>query len=139
MTTIPKGNSTKDKKIRRELIYDNLKGLIGKEVYCPALGKNVEFVSNSIRETATHASKTYKSTLASFRVLEAIGRAEYISTDIPKEGKQTSLRFVKIHELSASLTKIGTVKIIVGERKNKRVLHYCITAERKTAGKQRSS
>lgn len=38
-----------------------------------------------------------------------------------------------------TIPKIGTVKIIVGERKNKRVLHYCITAERKTAGKQRSS
>lgn len=35
--------------------------------------------------------------------------------------------FMKIYELKATLDNLGEVKIIVGERKNKRIIHYCIT------------
>lgn len=39
--------------------------------------------------------------------------------------------FSKIHELKATLENIGDVKIIVGERNNKRIIHYCITKKKK--------
>ena len=35
--------------------------------------------------------------------------------------------FTMIYELRATLTNLGEVKIIVGERNNKRMIHYCIT------------
>ena len=36
-----------------------------------------------------------------------------------------------MHELKATLENIGDVKIIVGERNNKRIIHYCITKKKK--------
>ena len=32
-----------------------------------------------------------------------------------------------MYELSSELPKIGTVKIMVGKKKNQQILHYCIT------------
>lgn len=114
---------------RREIIKNHFSNLKGKSIECPALGKDVEITTESIRETAAKASKREKSTLAALQIEVAIKKAKYVDTHIPKKGKQTKIRFVKIHELKAFLKGIGEVKIMVGERRNTRVLHYCITAK----------
>ncbi|MBQ3595883.1 MAG: hypothetical protein II981_10815 [Bacteroidales bacterium] len=45
-----------------------------------------------------------------------------IGTSVP-----CGMYFTMIYELRATLTNLGDVKIIVGERNNKRMIHYCIT------------
>jgi hypothetical protein len=37
------------------------------------------------------------------------------------------MRFNEIVELAAELKDIGMVKIIIGQRRNKKYVHYCIT------------
>ena len=74
-----------------------------------------------------HASKKYESTLAALNVTKAISNAAYIRRDKPHSKKQIKMRFNEIVELSAELKDIGCVKIIVGQRRNKKYVHYCIT------------
>ena len=83
--------------------------------------------SDGYEETATHASKKYESTLAALNVTTAISNAAYIRRDKPHSKKQIKMRFNEIVELSAELKDIGCVKIIVGQRRNKKFVHYCIT------------
>lgn len=128
MADIPKGNTKEEVYIRRAIIVSQLAPLIGKSVSCKAFKKTrVEFVFDSIDETATHAAKRYESTLAALRVVEALTKATVINTTAPRSSKQKKMKFVKVHEMSCELKGIGKVRIIVGERNNKRILHYCIT------------
>ena len=82
---------------------------------------------NSVDETATRASQRYESTLAAIRLVEALRESSLVKIDIPKDKQKKKMYFVKIYELKAILTNLGEVKIIVGERNNKRMVHYCIT------------
>ena len=128
MQQIPTGTSKEDVYIRRAIIVERLFPLKGTSVACAAFkGKKVKFVFASIDETATRASRSYESTLAALRVVEALKRATLVKTDLPHSNKQRKMEFVKVHELTSQLRNIGTVKIIVGEKKNKMVIHYCIT------------
>ena len=125
---IPKGDSREYVYIRRAIIVERLAPLIGTSVPCPAFqGKKVEFLFDSIDETATHAAKQYASTLAALRIVEALQKAKFVKTDKPHSHKQRKMGFEKIYELSAYLKSIGNVKIIVGEKRNSRIIHYCIT------------
>ena len=125
---IPKGDNREDVYIRRAIIVERLAPLIGTSVPCPAFqGKKVEFLFDSIDETATRASKHYESTLAALRVIEALKKAALAKTDAPHSNKQKKMRFKKVHELQSKLSGLGSVKIIVGERNNGLIIHYCIT------------
>lgn len=125
---IPTGDSKEDVYIRRAIIVERLAPLIGKSVSCSAFnGKNVKFEFASIDETATHAAKHYESTLAALRVVEALKKSVLVKTDFPQSNKQKKMNFKKVHELSSSLKSIGEIKIIVGERSNTKIIHYCIT------------
>lgn len=131
-TNIPKGNSKEDVYIRRAIIVERLYPLKGTSVPCAAFkGKKVEFLFASIDETATRASRRYESTLAALRVVEALQKATLVKTDTPHSNKQRKMEFTKFHELTTDLRNIGAVKIIVGERKNKRIIHYCITQNKR--------
>lgn len=130
-TKIPTGDSKEDVYIRRAIIVERLAPLIGKSVPCGAFhGKKAKIEFDSVDETATHAAKRYESTLAALRIEEALKIAVSIKKDKPKSKKQKKMGFVKIHELEASLDNLGSVKIIVGERKNKMIVHYCITKKK---------
>ena len=61
------------------------------------------------------------------RLVEALRESSLVRIDIPKDKQKKKMYFVKIYELKATLTNLGEVKIIVGERNNKRMIHYCIT------------
>ncbi len=126
-TDIPQGTDKESVYIRRGIIVANLYPLVRTSVPCKAFKKEVGFILNSIDETATHAAKSYLSTLAALRVVEALGKSELVATHVAKSKKQIKLNFKKVHELKAELSGLGTVKIIVGERAKGRVLHYCIT------------
>ena len=128
MIKIPKGISKEEVYERRAIIIDKLQHLIGTSVRCKALKNQlVHFDFYSIEETATHASKKYESTLAALNVTKAISNAVYIRRDKPHSKNQIKMRFKEIVELSAELKDIGIVKIIVGQRRNKKFVHYCIT------------
>lgn len=127
---IPKGTSKEDVYLRRAIIVERLAHLIGSSVPCRAFGtRKVEFVFNSIDETATRASRRYESTLAALRVVEALRDAKMVCSGNPRSQKQKKMRFIKMYELRANLKGIGSVKIVVGELRTKRVLHYSITAQ----------
>lgn len=128
MIKIPKGISKEEVYERRAIIIDKLQHLIGTSIRCKALKNQlVHFDFYSIDETATHASKKYESTLAALNVTKAISNAVYIRRDKPHSKNQIKMRFKEIVELSAELKDIGIVKIIVGQRRNKKFVHYCIT------------
>lgn len=130
-TNIPTGNSKEDVYVRRAIIVERLYPLKGKSVPCGAFkGKQVEFLFDSIDETATRASQRYESTLAALRIVEALEKSVLIKTDSPHSNKQKKMKFVKIHELASALKGIGDVKIIVGERSNRKIIHYCITKKK---------
>ena len=127
-TGIPTGNGKEDVYIRRAIIVERLAPLIGTSVPCRAFkGKRVEFVFASIDETATRAAQRYESTLAALRIVEALKQAVLIKSDNPHSQKQRKMGFVKIYELSAHLKSVGNVKIIIGEKRSTRIIHYCIT------------
>ena len=126
--TIPTGTTKEDVYVRRAIIVERLYPLIGTSVPCRAFGKRkVNFVFSSIDETATHAARTYKSTLAALKIVEALKNAAIIDTTNPHSHKQKKMGFDRIHILSSRLPRVGMVKIVVGERKNEKIIHYCIT------------
>jgi hypothetical protein len=128
MIKIPKGITKEEVYERRAIIIEELQHLIGTAVRCKALKNQlVHFDFYSIDETATHASKKYESTLAALNVTKAISNAVYIRRDKPHSKNQIKMRFNEIVELAAELKDIGIVKIIIGQRRNKKYVHYCIT------------
>ena len=129
--SIPAGEGKEDVYIRRAIIVERLAPLIGTSVPCRAFkGKRVEFLFASIDETAARAAQRYESTLAALQVVKALQNSVLVKTDTPHSNKQKKMEFTKVHELSAILKNVGEVKIIVGERKNKRIIHYCITKKK---------
>ena len=110
----------------RKIIVDTYGGM-GRHGGGAFSGKEVEITYNSVDETATRASQRFESTLAALRIVEALKKSSLVKTDIPNTKQKKKMYFVKIYELKATLTDLGDVKIIVGERNNKRIIHYCIT------------
>lgn len=128
---IPTGTDKESTYMRRAIIVEQLWKLIGRSVCCKAFHpRKVEFVPMSVDETATHASKNYESTLAALHVVEALEAAVMVKRTPAASQKQKKMNMKTIYELSARLPHIGEVKIIVGERASKRILHYCITKKR---------
>ena len=129
---IPTGNCRDDVYIRRNIIVKSLSPLIGKSFPCKAFkGQDVEILFHSVDETATRASQRYESTLAALRLVEALKNSSFVKTDLPNHKQKRKMYFTKVHELTATLDNLGNVKIIVGERNNKRIIHYCITKKKK--------
>lgn len=129
MRNIPQGTDKESVYIRNAVIVAELSPLIGKSFPCPAFGnRNVEVLFGSVSETATHASKNILSTMAAIRLVEALSKAKRIERTItPDSNRQKKMGFKKIHILLSELKGIGHVKIVVGEKANRRVVHYCIT------------
>ena len=132
---IPIGSCREDVYARRNIIVETLSPLIGMSIPCGAFnGKGVEILYNSVDETATRAARSYNSTLAALRIVEAIEKSSFVKIDIPNAKQKKKMYFVKIYELKATLADLGDVKIIVGERNNKRIIHYCITHKKIKSG-----
>lgn len=127
-TNIPKGNSKEDVYIRRAIIVQHLATLIGKSVPCAAFSpRQVKVVFDSVDETATHAAKRYESTCAALQLKRLLKTATIVKNTAPHSNKQKKMGFVKVYELASFLPETGAVKIIVGEKRNTRIIHYCIT------------
>lgn len=129
---IPRGEEKDEVYKRKEILMRELMPLIGTKVKCPALGnREVEFIFYSIDETATRAAKRYQSTLVALQIKEAIKNAKFVKTDKPKNNRQKKLfNFQKLYELKGTLKEFGEYKLMIGEKKNKRILQYCITSKK---------
>lgn len=68
--------------------------------------------------------------VSSPHVKEAIRVAKLKRKGTPKSSRQRKMQFQRVYELHGKLKELGEYKLIVGEKKNKRVLHYCITSKR---------
>lgn len=114
---------------RKQILLRSLKKYSGKDFRCPALGK-VRIVADSVRETAHHASKSAKSTLAALNLKSVIEGALYVyATRKPKANKQTKKnKFEELYELHVNVYGVGAVKLMVGRNTQKLSVHYCCTS-----------
>lgn len=113
---------------RRKFLKKYLAKYIGKSVYCPALGVNVDILSKSVEETAQNAALSKESTIAALNLEKIIQNAVFEKMDIPKSNKQIkNFSYIFVYKLKAILKSIGTVSLVVGVRDMDRFLHYSIT------------
>lgn len=113
---------------RRIFLNKQMKQFIGKAIYCPALGVNVEFTRASYHETIRNAAINNSSTIAALNVLRLIRNACYIRMDIPQSNKQKkTFQFIFVFILTSHLIGYGNVKILVGAQERGNFLHYSVT------------
>lgn len=123
---------------RREFIENYMTShFLGKSFYCPALGKQVRITMNSIKETASHASKKVESVHMTLNLPYVIENACLVYKSDPKSGVQTK-KFKAIKTLVLfTLFSIGSpvAKLTIVEKANNYYVEYCITAQENFATK----
>ena len=124
---IPAGHTKEDIKAREKLIKDFYAQWIAehpeKKIWNQSLGAfiNVKFLS--INETYEKASRSYKSTLAVFRLTEILEGAVKTGEQPAKRNTRNQKQFDKL-----LIMKYGEVKLTVGlQRSNQDLVQYCIT------------
>jgi hypothetical protein len=134
------GNTTKDKKQRKQFIVDFYgKWIIAnpeKRLYNKSLKAFIEVRFLSLEETAGHASVSYKSTVAVTFLSEVIENAVVqkdkkgqIITDVPKPDIKNQSRFSKLLIMRHEKAEFGKIKLTVGElRGSGQKIQYCISA-----------
>ena len=115
---------------RYRLLLKELKQYQSKRFYCKSLTCFVKVTSNSITETAHHASKSMISTKLAIRLPYVIKNAKVFEPYIPTKlnGKQVkTMKFQYLILLTCGIRKLGTALLTVGKRKSGDVYEYCIT------------
>lgn len=134
MIKIPTGISKEDVKKREEIIYNFydqwFKVNPTKKVYNIHLKEYINVRYISVNETARHAAKQYLSTLAVLQLDSILATAKQFGAQRSiKEGVKNQRKFSKMIEMRCNLAGIGTIKLIVGIKKqSKEKVQYCITA-----------
>jgi hypothetical protein len=130
---IPEGDSTEEKKQRKQFIVDFYSQWIAvnttKQIFNKSLNDfiNVRFLS--LQETAGHASHTYKSTIAVTFLTEILENAKYVATVNPKPENKNQRRFSEMIVMQHSKKNFGEIKVTVGVLKGcRQKIQYCITA-----------
>jgi len=130
---IPTGDTTEDKKQRKQFIVDFYGQWIAvnttKQIFNKSLNDfiNVRFLS--LQETAGHASHTYKSTIAVTYLTEILENAKRITSVKPKLENKNQQRFSEMIVMQHSKKVFGKIKLTVGVLKgSKQKVQYCITA-----------
>jgi len=130
---IPTGDTTEDKKQRKQFIVDFYGQWIAvnttKQIFNKSLNDfiNVRFLS--LQETAGHASHTYKSTIAVTYLTEILENAKRITSVKPKPENKNQQRFSEMIVMQHSKKVFGEIKLTVGVLKgSKQKVQYCITA-----------
>jgi hypothetical protein len=137
---IANGNTTEDKKQRKQFILDFYRKWIAenptKQIYNQSLQTSIVVRFLSIEETAQHASLTYKSTVAITFFTEILENAIVkkdnkgsVITEKPKTNAKNQSRFSKIFIMEYEKINFGKIKLTVGElRGSGQKVQYCITA-----------
>jgi len=130
---IPTGNSTEEKKQRKQFIVDFFGQWIAinttKQIFNKSLNDFISVRFLSLQETAGHASHTYKSTIAVTYLTEVLENAKYVTSVKPKPENKNQQRFSEMIVMHYSKKVFGKIKLTVGVLKgSKQKIQYCITA-----------
>ena len=118
----------KIQKERKNFIIKQLSELKGKSYLNKDLDIYIFITSDSIKEIAEYASKSYKTTISALAIVDIIKESKYIKTDKPKEGNQTKIfHFADLYILGCRSIETGKMKMTVGIRKEGKHLIYCIS------------
>ncbi len=123
---IPKGRERDAIKARENIISEIYRKWFeinpDKCVYNSNLKDFIHIRFESINETANKAARTYQSTIVMFQLTNILKNAIIESYESPKQNKNQS----KYTEMIIMLWQ--NTKLIVGVRKDKKKIQYCITA-----------
>lgn len=124
---IPQGNTREDIKARRQIIKDFYAQWIAahpeKRVWNKSLKAYIYVKFQSINETLGHASGTFESTLAVFKLNELLTSAKVIEKKPKKQEDKNQKMFSEI-----IILKLGNIKLTVGKQKNTGdYIQYCVT------------
>jgi hypothetical protein len=132
IVNIPQGSSYEDVEARRRIISDFYhawkKNNPTQRRYNLSLKEfiNIRFVS--ITETCTHASRSYRSTLAVLQLDAILTNAKRVATSRVKRNSNQK-PFEKMIIMHYECVGIGLVKMTVGvRRRTHEKVQYCITA-----------
>ncbi|MBO7130503.1 MAG: hypothetical protein J6W05_12115 [Prevotella sp.] len=124
---IPLGKTKEDIKTREQIIKDFYAQWIAahpdKKVLNVALGKYICVKFLSINETYEKAARSYKSTMAVFRLTEILQNATLIEELPAKRNTRNQKQFEKL-----LVMQYENIKLTVGlQRSNQDLVQYCIT------------
>ena len=124
---IPTGKSKEEIKVREQFIKDFYAQWIAehpdKKIYNAYLGKYICIKFLSINETYEKAARSYKSTLAVFKLTEILQNAVLIKGLPARRKVRNQKQFDKI-----LIMQYKQIKLTVGvQRSNQDLVQYCIT------------
>jgi len=123
---IPKGMEKEDLKKREKIINEIYRKWFesnpDKCAYNPNLKDFIHIRFESVNETINKAARTSQSTIAMFQLTDILKKAKVIGYEKPKQNKNQSKYTQMI------LMQWKNAKLIVGVRKDKKKIQYCITA-----------
>lgn len=104
---------------------------LGQSFYCPALERKVKVTKNSIKETATHASKRVESIYMVINLPQVIEKVCFTYGRSPKSGMQTKkFKAIKTHILFSFFSPTSPLaKVTIVEKANNYYVEYCVTAQ----------
>jgi len=123
---IPKGMEKEDLKVREEIINEIYRKWYDSNPDKCAYNHNLkDFIHirfESINETVNKAARTYQSTIVMFQLTDILQKAKVTGYEKPKQNKNQSKYTQMI------IMQWENAKLIVGVRKDKKKIQYCITA-----------
>ena len=127
---IPQGNTPEDNKARKIIIGDFYASWIAdnpdKNVWNHSLQAYIHVKGQSINETKGHASTSYASTKAVFRLTEILEKAVVIKRKEAKNNDKNQKSFDQIIIMS-----FNGIRLLVGHQTSKdEYVQYCITAKK---------
>jgi hypothetical protein len=123
---IPKGKGKDDLKLREKIINEIYRKWTDnnpdKCTYNVNLDDFIHIRFESINETVNKAARAYQSTIAMFQLTDILQKAIVTGYEKPKQNKNQSKYTQMI------VMQWENAKLIVGVRKDKKKIQYCITA-----------
>jgi len=123
---IPKGMEKEDLKVREEIINEIYRKWYDSNPDKCAYNRNLkDFIHirfESINETVNKAARVYQSTIAMFQLTDILQKAKVTGYEKPKQNKNQSKYTQMI------IMQWENTKLVVGVRKDKKKIQYCITA-----------
>jgi len=122
---IPKGMQKEDLKAREKIISEIYRKWFDsnpeKNVYNPNLKDFIHIRFESVNETVNKAARSFQSTIVMFQLSDILQKAKVVGYEKPKQNKNQSKYTQMI------MMQWENVKLVVGVRKDKKKIQYCIT------------
>jgi len=123
---IPKGMEKANLKAREKVISEIYRRWFDRNqdrcVYNIDLKDFIHIRFESLNETINKAARNYQSTIAIFRLNDILQKAKVTGYEKPKQNKNQS-KYIQL-----IIMRWKSAKLIVGVRKDKKKIQYCITA-----------